>query len=399
MKATTEGEVKAWASELEVVGERLGQHFARSEPRRRAVDYVRGLVNSVERKNGWQLAEQAGDDTPYGVQHLLGRAEWNADAVRDDLRSYVIAHLGDEHGVLIVDETGFLKKGTKSVGVQRQYSGTAGRIENCQMGVFLAYASPAGRAFVDRELYLPREWTDDQQRRDEAGVPAEVKFATKPQLALRMIERAWQAGINAMWVTADEVYGSDSKFRRALEQRRQGFVVAVTSQQRLWIGFEQWLVREIAAEAPETAWRRLSAGEGAKGPRWYDWFVWPFNSPEQFSRWLLVRRSITDPTDLAYYLCGGTPGTALEELVHVAGTRWAVEECFEAAKGEVGLDHYEVRSWQGWYRHITLALFAHAFLTVIRMKAVQAAEAAQSRSTTSKSTLLSKKKRNWRSSR
>lgn len=258
--------------------------------------------------------------------------------------------------------------------MQRQYSGTAGRIENCQIGVFLAYASKHGRAFVDRELYLPREWTDDPARCAEAGVPADRVFATKPQLALRMIERVWAAGVHAKWVTADEVYGSDSKFRRALEQHKQGFVVAVTSQQRLWIGFEQLMVRQIAAVAavaPKGAWQRISAGQGAKGPRWYDWLVHPFNSPEPdvFSRWLLVRRSITDPTEFAYYLCGlcgGAPDTSLHELVRVAGTRWAVEEGFEAAKGEVGLDHYEVRSWPGWYRHITLSMFALAVLAVIR---------------------------------
>jgi SRSO17 transposase len=335
---------------------------------------MRGLMSEAERKNGWQLAEEMGDENPYGVQHLLGRSEWDADQVRDDMRGYVMEHVGAADGVLIVDETGFLKKGTKSVGVQRQYSGTAGRIENCQIGVFLAYASRHGRAFVDRELYLPREWMDDPARCAEAGVPADRTFATKPQLALRMIERTWEAGVHAKWVTGDEVYGSDTKFRRALEAHTQGFVVGVTSQQRLWIGFEQLMVREIAAEAPKGAWQRISAGQGAKGPRLYDWLVHPFNSPEpdQFSRWLLVRRSITDPTELAYYLCGGPPDTSLHELVRVAGMRWAVEDSFEAAKGEVGLDHYEVRSWQGWYRHITLSMFALAVLAVIRMKALNA---------------------------
>jgi SRSO17 transposase len=368
-------DVKGWANELDGVSERLGWHFGRSEPRQRVMTYMRGLMSTVERKNGWQLAEEAGDDTPYGVQHLLGRATWNADSVRDDLRGYVLAHLGDTDGVLVVDETGFLKKGTKSVGVSRQYSGTAGRIENCQIGVFVAYASRHGRALIDRELYLPHEWTDDRARCDEAGVPAKRGFATKLRLALEMLERAYQAGIQAKWVTADEVYGSDSKFRRALEARNQGFVVAVTSQQRLWIGFQQRMVREIAAEAPSKAWQRMSAGVGAKGSRLYDWFVYPFPAfntpePEVFGRWLLVRRNISDSTELAYYLCGGLPDTTLEELVRVAGMRWVIEDCFEAAKGEVGLDQYEVRSWQGWYRHITLAMFALAVLAVIRMKAI-----------------------------
>lgn len=377
-------EIHAWAKELEEVGERLSGRFGRSEPRHRAVAYIRGLMSSVERKNGWQLAEEAGDEHPYGMQHLLGRSEWDADQVRDDVRAYVMEHLADEGGVLIVDETGFLKKGTKSAGVQRQYSGTAGRIENCQIGVFVAYASRHGRAFVDRELYVPQEWTADRERCDEAGVPAERVFATKPQLALQMLERARQAGVQAQWVTADEVYGSDSKFRRALEQHKQGFVVAVTSQQRLWVGFEQHMVREIAARAPDSAWHRISAGMGAKGPRWYDWMVLPlpFNSPEpeQFSRWLLVRRSISHPTEYAYYLCGGLPETSLRELVRVAGTRWAVEDSFEAAKGEVGLDHYEVRSWQGWYRYITLSMFALAVLAVIRVQAMRTESLSKKRS-------------------
>src|SRR5512133_1227295 len=265
MSGTQEAEVRAWAGKLTDVGNLLGRHFARAEPR------------EGERKNGWQLAEWAGDAAPHGVQHLLGRAAWDADAVRDDLRSYVTAHLADADSVLVIDETGFLKKGDKSVGVQRQYSGTAGRIENCQIGVFLAYASPRGRAFLDRELYLPRSWTDDPSRCRAAGVPSEVAFATKPQLAVRMLKRAWQAGVSAQWVTADEVYGSDSAFRRVLEERRQAFVVAVPRTQRLWIDLEQWWVSEIAAEVPASAWQRLSAGDGAKGPRLYDWARWPFN--------------------------------------------------------------------------------------------------------------------------
>jgi SRSO17 transposase len=373
MSRTTEGEVRAWAGELAGVGELLGRRFARAEPRERALGYVRGLLSDVERKNGWQLAEWAGDAAPYGVQHLLGRAAWDADAVRDDLRGYVTAHLADAASVLVVDETGFLKKGDKSAGVQRQYCGTAGRIENCQVGVFLAYVTPRGRAFLDRELYLPRSWADDPGRCQAAGMPAEVAFATKPQLAVRMLKRAWQAGVSARWVTADEVYGSDSAFRRVLEERRQAFVVAVPRSQRLWIDLEQGWVSEIAAEVPASAWQRLSAGDGAKGPRVYDWAVWPFNGPDPaLQHWVLARRSVADPTDLAYYFCGGPPGTTLEELAHVAGARWAIEEGFEAAKGEVGLDHYEVRSWHGWYRHITLALFAHAFLAVVRAQAAQA---------------------------
>jgi SRSO17 transposase len=366
-------EVQRWTGELTGVGERLGRHFPRSEPRRRALEYVRGLLLDVERKNAWQLAQRLGDPSPYGVQHLLGRADWDADSVRDDLRHYVLAHLSDPLGVLIGDETGFLKKGDKSAGVQRQYSGTAGRIENCQIGVFLAYASPKGRTLLDRELYLPKEWAKDLTRREEARVPPSVSFATKPQMAQQMLQRSFDAGVRAGWVTADEVYGSDGKLRLFLEQRRQAYVLAVKSDQRVWAGFRQVMVKTLAGEAPKDAWHRLSAGAGAKGPRLYDWAALRVNcpEPEAFQRWLLVRRSIGDSTDLAYYLCGGPPRTTLQELVRVAGSRWAVEECFEIGKGECGLDQYEVRSWVGWYRHITLALFAQALLTVIRIRVAE----------------------------
>jgi SRSO17 transposase len=373
-RPTTE-DVQQWAEELDRVGERLGGRFARSEPRRRALDYLRGLLGDAERKNGWQLAEYLGEGRPYGVQHLLGRADWDADAVRDDLRAYVVGHLADPDGALIVDETGFLKKGTKSAGVQRQYSGTAGRVENCQVGVFLAFAGRAGRAFLDRELYLPQEWADDPARRNEAKVPASVRFATKPALALRMVERALDGGVEAAWVTADEVYGSDGKFRRALEQRRQPYVVAVRSDQAVCVGFEQLRAREVVAHAPAGAWQRLSVGDGSKGPRVYDWACLRVNcpEPEELQRWLLVRRGVAAPQGLAYYLCAGPPRTGVAELACAAGARWAVEECIEAAKGEVGLDHYEVRSWVGWYRHVTLALFAHAVLAVIRSRAARPA--------------------------
>jgi SRSO17 transposase len=369
-RPTTE-DVRLWAQELERVGERLRERFARSEPRQRALDYLRGLLGDAERKNGWQLAEYLGAGRPYGVQHLLGRADWDADAVRDDLRAYALEHLGDPDGVLIVDETGFLKKGAKSVGVQRQYSGTAGRIENCQVGVFLAFVGRNGRAFLDRELYLPKEWAEDAERRAEAGIPKEVRFATKPALAQRMVERALGAGVRASWVVGDEVYGSDGKFRHALEQRRQPYVLAVRSDQAVCVGLRQVRVKPLIAQAPAEAWQRLSAGDGAKGPRWYDWACVRINGPEpeEFPRWLLARRSASDPEDLAYYLCAGRPGTAVRELARAAGSRWAIEECIEAAKGETGLDQYEVRSWVGWYRHVTLALFALALLAVVRAQA------------------------------
>jgi SRSO17 transposase len=366
-------EVAAWGRGLGALHARISARFRRAEPRRRAFAYLRGLTSPVARKNGWQLAEQAGERTPDGMQRLLATADWDADTVRDDLRAYVVEHLGDPNAVLVVDETGFLKKGTKSVGVQRQYSGTAGRIENCQIGVFLAYASPQGRTFLDRELYLPKEWAADTARCEEAAVPETVAFRTKPQLARAMLERALDAGVPARWVTGDEVYGGDRRLRVWLEERQVPHVLAVKSTEPLWTRttWRQVAAKTLAATVPAAAWQRLSAGEGAKGPRLYDWARVPIRAlPEPgWDYWLLVRRSLSDPTDLAYYICFCPAETPLEQLVRVAGTRWAIEESFESAKGEVGLDHYEVRRWPGWYRHITLALLAHAYLTVTRARA------------------------------
>jgi SRSO17 transposase len=363
-------EVAAWGRGLGALHARIGARFRRAEPRRRALAYLRGLTSPVERKNGWQLAEQAGEATPDGMQRLLATADWDADVVRDDLRAYVVEQLGDPGAVFVIDETGFLKKGTKSVGVQRQYSGTAGRIENCQIGVFLAYASPQGRTFLDRELYLPKDWAADAARRDEAAVPEPVEFRTKPQLARAMLERALDAGVPAQWVTGDEVYGGDRRLRVWLEERQLPHVLAVKSTEPLWTRttWRQVAAKTLAAGVPEEEWQRLSAGEGAKGPRLYDWARVPVRAlPDPgWDYWLLVRRSLSDPTDLAYYVCFCPADTPLAQLVAVAGTRWAIEECFESAKGEVGLDHYEVRRWPGWYRHITLALLAHAYLTVTR---------------------------------
>lgn len=371
----TAGQVAGWADEITAVGERIGRHFARTEPRRRAAGYIRGLLSDAERKNGWHLAEHLGDPTPDGVQHLLARADWDPDAVRDDLLAYVAEHLGEAGGVLVVDETGFLKKGAKSVGVARQYSGTAGRIENCQIGVFLGYVTAKGRALVDRALYLPREWADDGGRRAEAGVPGGVAFATKLDLARQMVERAVAAGVPAKWVTGDAVYGSAYTFRAALERRGLGYVLGVRTDQAVSVEWRQVRVRALLAEMPADAWHRLSCGAGAKGPRTYDWAVIPTNcpNPRRYARWLLIRRSVADPADVAYFLCGGPPRTPLAELVRAAGSRWAVEECFELAKGECGLDEYEVRSWTGWHRHVTLSLFALAVVAVIRSRTAEPA--------------------------
>ena len=365
---TDVSEAEGWARGLDELAGRLAPRFGRAEPRRRVLAYLRGLLAPVERKNGWQLAEAAGEATPDGMQDFLSRVRWDPDAVRDDLRAYVVEHLGDPDAVLVLDETGFVKKGTKSAGVQRQYSGTAGRVENCQVGVFLGYASRHGRALIDRALYLPDGWARDASRRAEAGVPGGITFTTKPKLGRAMLERALDAGVPCAWVTGDPVYGADHALRRAIEARRRGYVLAVTSGQ--YLGGRR--VDAWAAGLPAEAWHRLSAGEGAKGPRLYDWAFLPSRggAPAGWGKGLLIRRKLAEPDDLAFYLTLAPPGTDLATLVRVAGTRWTIESCFEAAKGEVGLDQYEVRSWAGWHRHITLAMPAHAHLGVIRKAAV-----------------------------
>jgi SRSO17 transposase len=364
---TTVGTAEGWTRELDALAARIAPRFGRAEPRRRALAYLRGLLAPLGRKNGWQLAEAAGDATPDGVQDFLSRMRWDADAVRDDLRAYVAERLGDPDAVLVLDETGFLKKGGKSAGVQRQYSGTAGRIENCQVGVFLGYAGRHGRALIDRALYLPERWAGDTARRTAAGVPEEVAFTTKPKLGLAMLDRALEAGVPFAWVTGDSVYGADHRIRRRLEARGRGYVLAVTSGQRLgFVPVENWL-----AKVPPDGWRRLSAGEGAKGPRLYDWACLPSRGAAPGWRMgLLIRRSPAEPDDLAYHLTHAPEGTTLAELVRVAGMRWTIESCFEAAKGEVGLDDYEVRSWTGWHRHVTLAMLAHAYLAALRKAAL-----------------------------
>jgi SRSO17 transposase len=371
--ATTEiEEIRAWAAGLEALHARIAGHFARAEPRRRVLAYLRGLLGPVGHKNGWQLAEHAGEATPDGMQRLLATADWDPDLVRDDLRAYVVEHLGDPGGVLVVDETGFLKKGTTSVGVQRQYSGTAGKVDNCQLGVFLAYASAKGRAFIDRELYLPKAWTEDRARCRAARVPAEVPFRTKPQLARVMLERALDAGVPASWVTADEVYGQDPALRGWLEGRRMAHVLAIKSSELLAVGDgpAKLSAAQLAAAVPAEHWVGVSAGHGAKGRRLYDWTRVELATlaTAGMARWLLVRRRRRDG-ELAFSACYGPADTSLVGLVRVAGTRWAIEDGFQQAKNEVGLDHYEVRRWPGWYRHITLALLAHAFLVVTRTKA------------------------------
>jgi SRSO17 transposase len=381
-----------WVSGLDDLFAGVAGRFPRVEPRRQARAYVTGLLAPVERKNGWQLAEAAGDAAPDRMQRLLNQARWDPRGVRDDLREYVLQELGDPSGVLIVDETGFIKKGAGSAGVQRQYSATAGRVENCQLGVFLAYASAKGRALIDAELYLPRSWLTDRQRCARAGIPDQAKFATKPALAQQMLARALDAGgAPAGWVTADEAYGQDHKFRLFLEKRQVGYVVAVPKSQTVGpgIGYGNSGSRAdaVTADAPAQAWKKLSAGDGAKGPRLYDWAMATLEphpgddlgGSGALQRWLLVRRSLAPgeqgERELAFYLCFGPAGTTLQELVRIAGARWAIEECFQAAKNEVSLDQYQVRQYDGWHRHITLAMLAHAYLAVTAARAPKAAAA------------------------
>lgn len=357
-----------WLDAFDRMVDRIGTHLGRAELRENTAAYLRGLVASVDRKNSWQLAESAGYLTPHAFQRLLSRASWLADSVRDELRDYVVERLGDPNGILIVDETGFLKKGDKSAGVARQYSGTAGRVENCQIGVFLAYRSDHGAAFCDRRLYLPEPWTDDAERRKAAGIPDAVSFATKPELARDMIRDALNALTPCRWVVADEVYGGDSKFREFLESNELGYVAAVPSNRKFMLYGRLESVRDHAASLGNKDWSRLSCGKGTKGERLYDWAFVPFEvmSDSKFARGLLIRRSIADPAERAFYMCHFRQGTTIEELVRVAGSRWSIETAFEQAKQEVGLADYEVRSWTGWYRHITLSMFAYAFVEAVR---------------------------------
>jgi SRSO17 transposase len=321
------------------------------------------LLSGVERKNSWTIAELAGELSPDGMQRLLNFYRWDADAVRDDLRAYVLSNLGDPAGVVVADEAGFLKKGTTSAGVQRQYSGTAGRIENCQLGVFITYVSAAGRALIDRELYLPKTWTDDRSRCAEAGIGEEVDFATKPELARRMLARLLtHHGRAAMpWFTADEVYGNNPGLRGWLDEQQLNYVMAVSCDARFATPTGPRRADELAASAPKHGWQRLSCGPGSKGHRLYDWLLVDPGADEHL---LLVRRSITKPSELAYYVCRSSTPVPLAELVRVAGSRWGVEETFQFAKNETGLDHYQVRRYDAWYRHITLSMLAAAFLAV-----------------------------------
>jgi SRSO17 transposase len=358
-----------WQELFDQVMGRVAGRFARVELRRRAKAFVRGLLSDLPRKNCWTIAEHAGDATPDGMQHLLARAVWDADAVRDDVRALLVEHLGDQAAVLVIDETGDLKKGSHTAGVQRQYTGTAGKVDNAQVAVYLAYATAAGHGVIDRELYLPQGWLADRARCRAAGVPDQVGFATKPELARRMLERALDAGMPAGWVTADEVYGNSPALRGWLEARQLPYVLAVKATEPLSpasVSGPPTAAARLAEQLPPECWLRLSAGQGAKGRRWYAWARLPLSTIGAlcgWQRWLLVRRSLRTG-ELAYYVCAGPAGLPLVALVRVAGSRWRVEEAFQAGKGLCGLDQHQVRRWCSWYRWVTLAMLAYAFLVV-----------------------------------
>jgi SRSO17 transposase len=355
-----------WPEEFAELFAMVAGEFAQAPSRRRARGYLLGLLSHGERKNGWTIAEFAGDAGPVGMQRLLNFYAWDEDRVRDALRRYVVRAFGDPGGVLAADETGFLKKGRMSAGVQRQYSGTAGRVENCQLGVFLAYAAPDGsRALIDRELYLPESWTDDRERCRQVGIGDGVAFSTKPELARKMLERAVAAGVPFSWFTADEAYGQNPGLRDWLEDQQIAYVMAVPVSEPCVTAAGKIRADALAGRVPAGGWQVLSCGDGSKGPRLYDWALIGLASSGHH---LLVRRALTPNAkgelELAYFLCLAPAGATLAELVAVAGARWAVEDCFAEAKNETGLDHYQVRRYRAWYRHITLSMLAHAFLAV-----------------------------------
>jgi len=368
LRPLDERDIDVWRLYWGDVANRLRTAFVRSESRESAMAYLGGLLSPAERKNGWQLAEILGHPNPYRVQEFLSRAIWDPDELRDRLRCYVLDYLGDPDAIGVLDETGFLKKGTESVGVARQYCGTAGRVENCQVGVLLTYASAHGQTLLDRELSLPRSWTDDPERCRQAGVPAERTFATKPELARQLLERAYAAGVTFAAIAGDSVYGDDRELRQWLEARQQPYVVAISRTEHLWLGHESWSLAELSARLATRPWERLSCGEGSQGPRWSDWQRLLLNDPAEpgWRRWLVLRRSCSDPNDIDAYRAYGPADMTLAAQVQVVGKRWTVEESIQTSKSEVGLDEYEVRSWTGWYRHITLAMWAQAFLSVLR---------------------------------
>lgn len=369
---TTSTQVCRWAQNLFELHTRIAPHFARPEPRRRALAYLQGIVSETARKNGWQLAEHAGEARPDGMQRLLSSAVWDTDGVRDDLRGYVVEQLGHHKAVIAIDETSFRKRGNKSAGVGPQYCGTTGQVENCQVGVFLSYVTSRGHSLIDRELYLPADWCGDPDRRKEAGIPDAVPFRTKPELAVQMMQRLFECQLEISWVVADTVYGGHLDLRNWLEAHDYSYVLAVACDEPIGLQTPDGVSRRMEAREveahvlPAHRWQRLSMSEGTKGPRLFDWAVVPIlhRWEDDGRHWLLIRRCLDDPQQKAFFLVFAPKGTTLGEMVKAAGSRWPIEEDFENSK-DLGLDHYEVRSWIGWYRHVTLVLLAHAYLAGI----------------------------------
>jgi len=376
--ASVETTLELWASSLRDVKGRIRSLFRQERVAASAGQFLDGLLGNEPRKTGWMRAEAVGDPGPWRQQAILGRGRWDADALRDIVRDYALEALADEDAVLVVDETGFLKQGKASCGVARQYTGSAGKITNCQIGVFASYVSRHGHAFIDRELYLPKEWTDDSKRLKAAHVPEDVAFATKPQIARRMIARALAAEVPFSFVAADSVYGTGD-IETLLRKAGKGYVLGVASNHVFRSWGKKQLVSSTAAKItkalPGSAWRRLSSGEGTKGPRLHDWAYLEladldggeYNSTltGEWTRGLLIRRNIADG-DLAFFSTWCPKGTSMGKLVSVEGHRWAIEDSFETAKNELGLDHNETRSWHGWHRHVSLVMLAFAMMAVIR---------------------------------
>jgi SRSO17 transposase len=389
-----------WETEFIAFHQRFADVFNRKEPRAQAAKYLRGLMAAVGRRNSWQVAEAVGDQIPDATQRLLYRAHWKADDARDVLQQYVIEVFGEPEGIGVVDETGFIKKGRYSAGVKRQYSGTAGKVENCQIGTFLSYVTSKGHVFLDRRLYLPEEWAADAERRARAKIPEEVVFQTKPQQAMDMLAHAWQQGVPMRWVTGDEVYGDAAKLRDMVAESGRWYVLAVSSTTPVWTerpavieppaqvrGRPRTQVRlaedaqpatvvaAVVASWPEQRWQRLTVAEGEKGQVIYDWACQRVvESSHQLpgrEAWLIARRSVHKPQEIAYYLSNAPAEMSMLRMAQVASLRYTVEQCIEEAKGETGLDEYEVRHWHSWYRHITLSMMAHTWLAAIRYQANQ----------------------------
>jgi SRSO17 transposase len=379
--ASVETTLELWASSLREVKARIRPLFSQQRVARSAGQFVDGLLGNEPRKTGWMRAEAAGDSGPWRQQALLGRGRWDAEGLRDLVREYALETLADKEAVLVIDETGFLKQGKASCGVARQYTGSAGKITNCQIGVFATYVSRHGHAFIDRALYLPQQWTDSPDRLQAAYVPQEVDFATKPQLARRMIARALAAQVPFSFVAADSVYGTGA-IETMLRKAGKGYVLGVAANRVFRSWGQRQLVEgtasQIAQTLPKRRWRRLSSGDGTKGPRRHDWAyleladleVSQYNSAlsGEWTRGLLIRRNLADGA-LAFFVTWCPKGTPMAKLVAVAGQRWAIEDSFETAKNELGLDHNETRSWHGWHRHVSLVMLAFAMMTTIRHQA------------------------------